>query len=166
MLVIDDSKLKLLKMKEKMLDLAINDNTTLDEYKTLAIQIDSECYEMIINKVKDNNYNNLPFEEQIKFFNEIIEDYDYLNELQCRFKKVYAKYSEEELELSDLSNIMIEDVRVKASQIEGYLVNIKNLKSNKMELDRLNQTLLKATDEQKKLNDLMLEIRRKLKKGN
>lgn len=163
MLVIDDSKLKLLKMKEKMLDLAINDNTTLDEYKTLAIQIDSECYEMIINKVKDNNYNNLPFEEQIKFFNEIIEDYDYLNELQCRFKKVYAKYSEEELELSDLSNIMIEDVRVKASQIEGYLVNIKNLKSNKMELDRLNQTLLKATDEQKKLNDLMLEIRRKLK---
>ena len=101
MLVIDDSKLKLLKMKEKMLDLAINDNTTLDEYKTLAIQIDSECYEMIINKVKDNNYNNLPFEEQIKFFNEIIEDYDYLNELQCRFKKVYAKYSEEELELSD-----------------------------------------------------------------
>ena len=163
MLVIDDSKLKLLKMKEKMLDLAIADDKTLDEYKTLAMQIDRDCYEMIINKVKNNNYNNLPFEEQIKFFDEIIGDYDYLNELQCRFRKVYAKHSKEDLELSDLSNIMIEDVRMKASQIEGYLVNIKNLKSNKMELDRLNQTLLKATEEEKQLNDLMAKIRRKLK---
>ena len=164
MLVIDDSKLKLLKMKEKMLELSPDKNEkTLAEYQKLAIDIDNECYKMIIDKIKSNNYHSLPFEEQVKFYNEIIEDYNYLNELQCRFKNEYAKYSSEELPLSLLSDIMIEDVKAKASQIEGYLVNIKNLKSNKIELDRLNQVLVHAVDEKKHAEDLMLEIRRKLK---
>lgn len=164
MLVIDDSKLKLLKMKEKMLELSPDKNEkTLAEYQKLAIDIDSECYKMIIDKIKSNNYHSLPFEEQVKFYNEIIEDYNYLNELQCRFKNEYAKYSSEELPLSLLSDIMIEDVKAKASQIEGYLVNIKNLKSNKIELDRLNQVLVHAVEEKKHVEDLMLEIRRRLK---
>ena len=164
MLVIDDSKLKLLKMKEKMLELSPDKNEkTLAEYQKLAIDIDNECYKMIIDKIKSNNYHSLPFEEQVKFYNEIIEDYNYLNELQCRFKNEYAKYSSEELPLSLLSDIMIEDVKAKASQIEGYLVNIKNLKSNKIELDRLNQALVHAVEEKKHVEDLMLEIRRRLK---
>ena len=164
MLVIDDSKLKLLKMKEKILELSPDKNEkTLAEYQKLAIDIDNECYKMIIDKIKSNNYHSLPFEEQVKFYNEIIEDYNYLNELQCRFKNEYAKYSSEELPLSLLSDIMIEDVKAKASQIEGYLVNIKNLKSNKIELDRLNQALVHAVEEKKHVEDLMLEIRRRLK---
>ena len=119
MLVIDDSKLKLLKMKEKMLSLATGDkDKTLSEYQKLAIEIDAECYKMITDKIKNSNYNNLPFEEEIKFFDELIEDYVYLDELQHRFKKEFAKYSDYELVLSDLSKIKIDEIRAKNSQIE------------------------------------------------
>ncbi len=164
MLVIDDSKLKLLKMKEKMLSLATGDkDKTLSEYQKLAIEIDAECYKMITDKIKNSNYNNLPFEEEIKFFDELIEDYVYLDELQHRLKKEFAKYSDYELVLSDLSKIKIDEIRAKNSQIEGYLVNIKNLKSNKMELDRLNQVLVSATTEEKHNQEIIKEIKRKLK---
>ena len=164
MLVIDDSKLKLLKMKEKMLALAvINFDKTLASYRDLALEIDKDCYKMIIKQIEDSDYSNLPLEEQIKFYLEIIEDYDYLNELQYGFRRTYSEYSDESLELSDLSNINIEDVKTKASQLEGYLMNIKNLKSNKIELDRLNKALLKATKAQDDMNDMALDIQRKLK---
>ena len=164
MLIIDDSKLKLLKMKEKMLELAgKTDLEALDEYRDLAVSIDEDCYQMIIKEIKDSNYNNLPLEEQIKTLRVIEDDYNYLNELQCGFRNVYSKYKDEELSLTNLDNILVDNIQARISQIEGYLMNAKNLKSNKLELDRLNQSLIAATDGKKQVGDLINDIQAKLR---
>ncbi len=124
MLVIDDSKLNLLKMKEKLLELSPNNlDKYLDDYHKLVLEIDEDCYQMILKEIKDSNYNNLPFEEKIKVFADIINDYNYLNELQHLFRRTFSKYSNEELNLSPLDNIMIDEVQSKKSMIEGYLIN-------------------------------------------
>ncbi len=163
MLVIDDSKLNLLKMKEKMLELIDERSSILKDYRDLAIQIDYECYQMLIDEIKNSNYNNLPFEKQITTLRSILDDYNYLNEIQWTFRNTYGKYSKEELLLSDLSIILVDDIETRISQIEGYLMNNKNLKSNKMELDRLNQSLIVAVDCKKSVQETIDEIHKKLK---
>jgi len=164
MLVIDDSKLKLLKMKEKILELSTNiDTKALNEYRDLAVAIDDYCYQTIIKEIKDSNYNNLPLEEQIGVLRGILDDYNYFNEMQCNFRNTYSKYSNSGLSLTDISNILVDNIQNRISQIEGYLMNIKNLKSNKIELDRLNQSLIAAVDGKKQTAELIMNIREKLK---
>lgn len=149
MLVIDENKLKLLKMKEKLLEVTEgNQEAALDDYKKLAIEIDNEMYEAIINKIKNTNYHNLPLEEQLKFLTDIEKDYESFNEFQCEFRNVVEKYTDSEFDLSDIGNILIDVIRNRISIISGYLINIKNIERNKEKLEKLNTQLI--TEEKKK----------------
>ena len=164
MLVIDDNKRNLLNMKRKMLELSVGNMTeNLDAYRMITQEIDDECYKTLVQKIKNSNYNNLPLEDQLKFFTEIIDDYNDIYNQQIIFKDTYSKYTDEELSLSHLNNILIDRIEERKGQIEGYLINIKNLKSNKIEIDRLNQALIAASNEKEKAFEAIEDIKRKLK---
>ena len=159
MLIVDDNRVNLLKMKEKMLKLSLdNKDKVLDEYKELATAIDKEEYNALINKIRDNDYTKLPLEEQISFLDEIESNYNSLNELQCGYKNTYDEYAEDELELSDISNILVDNVKTRCSAIQGYLMNKKNLENNKIELDKLNSKLIKLTKRQEEVSDRIQSI--------
>ena len=154
MLIIDDNKMKLLKMKEKLLEISFdNIDNILADYKKIIIDIDSVAYNDLLAEINEIDYNNLSLEEQIDYLTKIADDYTYLNELQCTFKNSYQKYSHEELNLSDISIIGIDDIKERISAIQGYLINQKNLENNKLELDNLNTEYIKAN----KKNILILE---------
>lgn len=178
MSVIGNWKNNLLTMTEKKLELSVgNFHENLNVYLKTIQQIDAEGYEELIQKIKNSNYNNLPLEEQVKFFTGIITIYYSLNNDQIRYrdkyKEIIKKYIEkhpdetleynETLELSNLDNIMIDNVEQRMNQIEGYLINIKNLKSNKIEIDRLDQELIAATEAKEAVIQAIAEIDRKLK---
>ena len=166
MLIVDDSRINLLKMKEKMLNLSVdNSSEVLKDYKELAIAIDREEYEALLEKIRKNDYTKLPLEEQISFLDEIEANYNSLNELEWGYKNTYSEYTDEELELSDISNILIDNITNRRSAIEGYLMNKKNLENNKIELDRLNSELIKLTKNQNVINDKISSINESLKLG-
>lgn len=148
MLVNNDSNLKLLKMKEKLLESSsVNREKNLDDYSELASKIDSFSYNNLIEKIHlatDNNYTLL---EEIKFLEDVEHEYMQLDELQHRLRKVFSKYSSKELELSDLSKIRIEEIRNRKSVISGYLINIENIEKDKKKLEELQEKLI---DESKK----------------
>ena len=136
MLVNNDSNLKLLKMKEKLLESSsVNREKNLDDYSELASKIDSFSYNNLIEKIHlatDNNYTLL---EEIKFLEDVEHEYMQLDELQHRLRKMFSKYSSKELELSDLSKIKIEEIRNRKSVISGYLINIENIEKDKKKLE-------------------------------
>lgn len=148
MLVNNDSNLKLLKMKEKLLESSsVNREKNLDDYSELASKIDSFSYNNLIEKIHlatDNNYTLL---EEIKFLEDVEHEYMQLDELQHRLRKMFSKYSSKELELSDLSKIKIEEIRNRKSVISGYLINIENIEKDKKKLEELQEKLI---DESKK----------------
>ena len=164
MLVINDNKMKLLKMKEKLLEVS-NDNNDklLKDYAKLALEIDNDYYNQLINEIKDTDYNSFSLEEQIKYLSEIEDDYNYLNQLQWMIRKTYEKYNDNELNLSDISVILIDKIIQRISEIQGYLMNIKNLESNKIELDRLNYQLISLDKENERTKKIMLDIKNKLR---
>ena len=164
MLVINDNKMKLLKMKEKLLEVS-NDNNDklLKDYAKLALEIDNDYYNQLINEIKDTDYNSFSLEEQIKYLSEIEDDYNYLNQLQWMIRKTYEKYNDNELNLSDISVILIDKIIQRISDIQGYLMNIKNLESNKIELDRLNYQLISLDKENERTKKIMLDIKNKLR---
>lgn len=164
MLVINDNKMKLLKMKEKLLEVS-NDNNDklLEDYAKLALEIDNDYYNQLINEIKDTDYNSFSLEEQIKYLSEIEDDYNYLNQLQWMIRKTYEKYNDNELNLSDISVILIDNIIQRISDIQGYLMNIKNLESNKIELDRLNYQLISLDKENERTKKIMLDIKNKLR---
>ena len=164
MLVINDNKMKLLKMKEKLLEVS-NDNNDklLEDYAKLALEIDNDYYNQLINEIKDTDYNSFSLEEQIKYLSEIEDDYNYLNQLQWMIRKTYEKYNDNELNLSDISVILIDKIIQRISDIQGYLMNIKNLESNKIELDRLNYQLISLDKENERTKKIMIDIKNKLR---
>ena len=96
MLIIDDNKMKLLKMKRKLLEVSTdNIDNILADYKDIILDIDREAYNDLIKEIQDTDYKNISLEEQIEFFNQIDADYTYLYELQCNFRRIYNKYSNE-----------------------------------------------------------------------
>ena len=164
MLVVDDTRINLLKMKEKLLKITKGDRQALlDEYKELTISIDKDEYDALVEKIKNSNYSELPLEEQVVFLNDILDNYNSLNELQCRYRDVYEEYTSDVLELSDLSNILVDNITERSNVIQGYLVNCKNLESNKIELDRLNLELIDALKKQILVDKYIKEINDDLK---
>ena len=164
MLVVDDTRINLLKMKEKLLKVTRGDRQELlEDYKKMALSIDKEEYDALIDEIRDKKYINLPLYEQIIFLNRIIDEYNSLNELQYRFRNVYDDYTNEELELSDLSKIFIDNIIERSSVIQGYLMNGKNLESNKEELDKLNLDLINALKKQSLVDNKVAEINNNLK---
>ena len=155
MLVVDNNKMKLLKMKEKLLEVSPYDNQNcLNEFKNLAIDIDSEVFASLVDHIENTNYHDLPLEEQINVLAEFVQAYDDVNELQYSFKNVYQRYAGLPLQLSDMSIISIDSIKDRISCIEGYLLNNNNVENNKQELEQLNLDLI---DEEKRRID-SLEI--------
>ena len=164
MLVVDDTRTNLLKMKEKLLKITKGDRQTLlDDYKELVLSIDKDEYEALIAKIKNSNYINLPLSEQVIFLNDILDNYNSLNELQCRYRNIYDEYSETPLELSDLSNILIDNVSERSSFIQGYLMNDKNLDSAKKELERLNLEFVNILKKENLIAEKIKEINESIK---
>ena len=90
MLVIDDSKMKLLKMKERLLEISAGvDKTALEDYKKIAIEIDSQIYNSLFEKIKNADTHNYSLEEQLVFLNEILQDYEDLYQLRCSFEMIW-----------------------------------------------------------------------------
>ena len=164
MLVVDDTRTNLLKMKEKLLKITKGDRQQLlDEYKDLVISIDRDEYNALISKIKSTNYIDLPLEEQVSFFNDIIDNYNSLNEMQYRYRNLYNSYSDIPLKLSDISKIFIDTISERSSVIQGYLMNNKNLESNKVELEKLNLDLINALKKESLINSKINEINNSLK---
>ena len=164
MLVIDDSKMKLLKMKERLLEISAGvDKTALEDYKKLAVEIDSQIYNNLFEKIKNTNTHNYSLEEQLVFLNEILQDYEDLYQLRCSFEMIYGRYSTEKLELSDLSNILLDNIKNRKSIVEGYLVNSKNIDNIKKELEKLNFKLIQEENKKdeigRKVKQLETELR-------
>lgn len=143
MLVIDDNRTRLLAMKEKLLEYSTDKSEQLlEDYKNLAIEIDSEIFNAIVKKISDVNYYGLPLKEQLEFLLEISDDYNGLNELQHRYRSVYKRHSNQELILSDIDNILIDQIRNRISYINGYLLNLDKLEKNRLEIGRLSKELI------------------------
>ena len=163
MLVINENNRRLLNMKAKLLEFTNGDSRVLEEYEKLVKEIDNDCYNQIVNKIKKSNYNALSLEEQISFLSEIEADYNYLNELQWMFRNTYNKYASGDIELCNINNILINNIISRISDIHGYLMNIKNLNSNKLEVDKLNNKLISLEKEKEQIKRLFNDIRSKLK---
>ena len=142
MLVVDNNKSNLLRMKEKLLEVGVDLDKNLNEFKQLALEIDDEVFNSLMKKIENTNLHNLSLEEQLVILNQIEEEYNGVYELQCRFRNVFQKYSQDELELSDLNVILIDDIRNRINTIQGYLINIKSIKNGKEDLEKLNQDLI------------------------
>ena len=53
MLVVDNNKMKLLRMKEKLLEVSPdNYQNNLVDFRKLAIEIDNEVYNLLVNNIK------------------------------------------------------------------------------------------------------------------
>ena len=159
MLILDDNNLKLLKMKEKLLEISTDDGrqSILEDYEKLAIEIDKSVYDSIIEKIKNSDYHNQSFEEQLSFLSELESEYDRLNELQHRFGNTYQKYSNDELELSNLESIFIDVIREKISNISGYLINVKNIEKSEKKLEELSEKLI-LEEQKKQSNGVRLRV--------
>lgn len=163
MLVVDNNKTKLLKMKEKLLEVGNNLESNLHDYKEIAIDIDKQVFNALINKIENTDLHNLSLEEQLVCLNDINSEYNDVFEMQCGFKNVYFEYAKEELELSNLDVILIDDIRTRINNIQGYLVSINSVNDNKKELERLNLELISESKKNdnlaKKFKDLELELK-------
>ena len=62
--------------------------------------------------------------------------------MQYGFRNVYNKYTNDELGLSDLSNILIDNIRMRISNIQGYLINSRRLASDKDTVEKMNLQLI------------------------
>ena len=145
MLVIDENKLKLLRMKEKLLEFPVdNQNEILSDYKEMVIDIDKVMYERLIDMIKNANYHNLPLEEQLKVLSELENEYNNFNEFQCRYRNIYEKYANDELQLSLIDNVYIDRIRSKISAINGYLVNNEKILDYRKNLEELNVELIES----------------------
>jgi len=151
-LVINDNNLKLLKMKEKLLEVTIDNsqNTILEDYSSLAKEIDSEVYETLVDKIKTTDYHNQTLEEQLAFLSEIENEYVEINELQYKFKNIYERHSNKKLRLSNLECISIEEIRERISTISCYLYNLQKIEDNNKELSTLSDNLI--VEEQKRIS--------------
>ena len=165
MSVIDENKLKLLKMKERLLEISFdNRNSVLADYKLIAIEIDNILYKSITDIIKSNvNYTDKPLEEQLELFLKIEKEYADYDKFQQDIKNVCKKYNDD-VNLSDIDSILIEEIRKKIQSIKKYLSNKKNLEENRKRLDELNTELInedkKMTSFKKRIDDMDSELKR------
>lgn len=155
MLVIDDNMLKLAKMQETLLKVAVdNRQENLKKYRDIVIEIDKQAFSSLLDEIEQINNHNQTLEDELQFMEQIKGYYNQLFELQLGFKRVCELYGDSELALSDLSQIDSEYIDKRINTIKGYLINLKNIDSNKKRLQELNDKLI---DEEK--NKLLLSRR-------
>ena len=121
MSVIDENKLKLLKMKERLLEISFdNRNSVLADYKLIAMEIDNILYKSITDIIKSNvSYTDKPLEEQLELFLKIEKEYADYDKFQQDIKNVCKKYNDD-VNLSDIDSILIEEIRKKIQSIKFW----------------------------------------------
>ena len=148
MSVIDDNKMKLLKMKEKILSLNSNDAAALEEYRRVACDIDMDLYISITDKIQNNkDYINYPLEKQLEFFEDIEREYSEYYNFQKNIIMICNRYFIQGFNLTDSSLIRIDEIRKRIITIKKYLENETEIEKNRLELDRLNSNFI---DEEQK----------------
>ena len=166
MLVFDDNMLKLAKMQETLLKVtAENRQENLEKYKDIVIEIDKQAFASLLEKLKQVNDHNQTLEDELQFMEMVNDYYNQLYELQLGFKKVCELYGDNELELSDLSQIDIDYITNRKNIIEGYLVNLKNIDTNKKKLEKLNDSLIEEEKTRMLLSRRLLEYEEILRKN-
>lgn len=164
MLVIDENKLKLLKMKEKLLEVSYgNQDEVLSQYKEIVLDIDRNMYDKLINMIKDTNYHNQPLEEQLEFLTTLEDEYNSFYEFQCRYRDIYEKYASDKLELSSIDDIYIDKIKTIIDAINGYLVNNQNLLRYRKNIEELNVALIEAEKKKKAIEERFDSLEKELK---
>ena len=179
MLIVDDNMFKLAKMQEALLKVSnsnVDDN--LNKYKSTVIEIDKKAYDAVLEQSRHIDRHNQTLEEELDFLESIKNAYEQLFELQMSFKNICERYGDDTLQLSDLSKLNIEYIENRLNAIKGYLLNKKNIETNKEKLQDLNEQLVneeksKLTIDQKLLsleddlrNSFISAEGRNLKDGN
>ena len=166
MLVIDENKLRLLKMKEKLLEVSSgNHDDILSQYKEIILDIDKIMYDKLINMIRDTNYHNQSLEEQLEFLTTLVNEYNSFNEFQCRYKNVYEKYAVDKLELTSIEDIYIDRIKEKIDAINGYLINSQNLLRHRNNLEELNVQLIDAEKKKREIEDRFNLLEEELRKN-
>jgi len=165
-LVFDDNMLKLAKMQETLLKVtAENRQGNLEKYKDIVIEIDKQAFASLLEELKQVNDHNQTLEDELQFMEMVNDYYNQLYELQLGFKKVCELYGDNELELSDLSQIDIDYITNRKNIIEGYLVNLKNIDTNKKKLEKLNDSLIEEEKTKMLLSKRLLDYEEILRKN-
>lgn len=149
MLIIDENMYRLAKMQEALLKVSnVNKEENLNKYKEIVLQIDTKAYADILEEIKHINKHNQSLEEELEFLDKIKVAYDQLLELQLSFKNICQINGNDDLKLSDLSRLNIDYIEERINAISGYLINIKNMESNKKKIQELSEELI--VEEKKK----------------
>lgn len=167
MIDINDNDFKLLKMNESLLSrLSVKDGKdyiqALTNYQKLAKKIDSNSYQELIDKIKnyENNQHKLPLEEELTFLQELENQYDSLNELQCKFRNV-----DDDLELSDISTIDRDAISRRKDLISGYLINLKNIEDCNKKIEASNDRLISENKKKELMTSKYQALERDLKRN-
>ena len=164
MLVIDENMFKLAKMQETLLKVSnTNRMENLNNYKKTVIEIDTKAFADILEKIKNLNEYSHSLEEELEFLQRIKDTYDQLLELQSSFKRVCETYGDKNLKLSDLSELNIEYIENRISAINGYLMNIKNIETNKTKLQELSEQLVVEEKKKEVLENRLKNLEESLK---
>jgi len=165
-LVFDDNMLKLAKMHETLLKVTVeNRQENLEKYKAIVIEIDKQAFTSLLDELRNVNDHNQTLEDELQFMEMVSDYYNQLYELQLGFKKVCDLYDDNELELSDLSQINIEYINSRKNIIEGYLINLKNIDTNKKKLEKLNDSLIEEEKNKMLLSKRLLDYEDILRKN-
>lgn len=167
MIDINDNDFKLLKMNESLLSrLSVKDGKdyiqALTNYQKLAKKIDSNSYQELIDKIKnyENNQHKLPLEEELIFLQELENQYDSLNELQCKFRNV-----DDDLELSDIITIDRDAISRRKDLISGYLINLKNIEDCNKKIEASNDRLISENKKKELMTSKYQALERDLKRN-
>lgn len=159
MLVIDDNMFKLARMQEALLKVSTsNKEENLKNYKRTVAEIDAKAFEDVLEETKHIDEHNRSLEEELQFLEKIKKAYDQLLELQLGFKRNCEIYGDTELKLSDLSRLNIEYIENRINAINGYLINLKNIETNKKRLQELNEKLIEEEKKKLSLDKKLLEL--------
>lgn len=166
MSVVDEKKMNLLKMTERLLEISYDKTleSTLIGYEKLVCEIDNELYKSITDKIKSNdNYNDQPLEVQLETLVELEIDYANYDEFQKKVKDICKKCNID-IGLYDIEHIInIDSIRKRINDIKKYLENVRKIEQNKEDLNDLNQRLIEEEKKsefiKKRLSELNEELR-------
>jgi len=164
MLDFEDNNFKLLRMKEKLLDVTDNNrDTNLLDYREAAQNIDNMYFKELIDKLKESDNEPLSLEDELKYLSVVKEMYEQLEFMQYKFRNVYGKYTDDILELNDLSRVNQDIIIDRINNISGYLINLKNINQGKKELEELSNQLILENKKKEVIETRILEYEDELR---
>ena len=157
--------LNLARMQETLLQRSISDKeSNLEKYKDTVKGIDADAFASMLSELEKINEHNQTLEDELQFLEQAKDSYNQLFELQLRFKEVCELHGDRSLQLSDLSQFNIEYIEKRINTINGYLINLKNMESNKNKLQELNEQLIEEEKKRNYYKGKMLELEESLRK--